>query len=134
MCIRDRYYNVQDFKNADSVLAIFNQQQPTYVQGFVWRARAASNLDPDSKLGTAKPVYESILQITSSDSAKYAKERAEAFYYLAYYYFLQYNDTKNKDFALQAMEYCDKVIAIDPNDDKALKAKQIIDVLKKNVK
>ena len=32
------------------------------------------------------------------------------------------------------MEYCDDVIAIDPNDNNAVKAKQIIDVLKKNVK
>jgi tetratricopeptide (TPR) repeat protein len=127
------YYNLQDFVKADSVLAIFNEQQPAYIQGYVWRARAASNIDPDSKLGTAKPVYESIVEKTASDTAKYAKERAEAFYYLAYYYFLQYNTTKDKENAVKSMEYCDDVIAIDPNDDKAVKAKQIIDVLKKNV-
>jgi tetratricopeptide (TPR) repeat protein len=128
------YYNLQDFKKSDSVLAIFNEQQPSYIQGYVWRARAASNIDPDSKLGLAKPVYESIIEKTAADTAKYAKERGEAFYYLAYYYFLQYNQTKDKENAVKSMEYCDDVIAIDPNDNNAVKAKQIIDVLKKNVK
>ena len=59
------YYNLQDFVKSDSVLAIFNEQQPAYVQGYVWRARAASNIDPDSKLGLAKPVYESIIEKTA---------------------------------------------------------------------
>ncbi len=128
------YYNLQDFKMADSMLAIFNEQQPTYIQGFVWRARASSKLDPDSKLGTAKPVYEAILEKTAADSVKYQKERIESLYYLTFYYFQIYSDTKVKEDGLKAMEYGERIVAIDPNDENAVKAKQIIDILKKNIK
>ena len=119
---------------ADSMLAIFNEQQPTYIQGFVCRARASSKLDPDSKLGTAKPVYEAILEKTAADSIKYQKERIESLYYLTFYYFQIYSDTKVKEDGLKAMEYGERIVAIDPNDENAVKAKQIIDILKKNIK
>jgi tetratricopeptide (TPR) repeat protein len=128
------YYNLQDFKMADSMLAIFNEQQPTYIQGFVWRARASSKLDPDSKLGTAKPVYEAILEKTASDTLKYQKERIESLYYLTFYYFQVYSDGKVKEDGLKAIEYGERIVAIDPNDENAVKSKQIIDILKKNIK
>ncbi len=127
------YYNLQDYVNADTNLAIFNQMQPDYITGFVWRGRTKSNLDPESDLGLAKPVYETILEKTESDTAKYQKERMEALYYLAFYYFKQFTQSKQKDreSGIKSMEYSNRIIAIDPNDDKAIKAKQIIDTLKK---
>ncbi|MCK9220164.1 MAG: tetratricopeptide repeat protein [Bacteroidales bacterium] len=128
------YYSMQDYTKADTNLAIFNMLQPEYVQGWVWRARAKSNLDPDSKQGLAKPIYDIILEKTREDTAKYSKERVEALYFLAFYNFLQYNQTKNKEFAIKAVEYGSRINAIDPKDDKAEKAKQIMDVLKDKVK
>jgi len=125
------YYNIKDFQQADTSLAIFNQLQPDHIAGFVWRARTKSNIDSTSKLGLAKPIYETIIAKTQSDTAKYAKERIESFYYLAYYNFLQYAQTKNKEYAVQAIAFSNKVMAIDPKDEKAEKAKQIIDNLKK---
>jgi len=125
------YYNVRDFQQADTNLAIFNQLQPDYIPAFVWRARTRSNIDSTSKQGLAKSSYETIIEKSQSDTAKYAKERIEAFYYLAYYNFLQYAQTKNKEYAVQAIAYSNKVMAIDPKDEKADKAKQIIDNLKK---
>ena len=125
------YYNIRDFAQADTNLAIFNQLQPDYIQGFVWRARTKSNIDSTSKQGLAKPIYEILVSKTQVDTAKYAKERIESFYYLAYYNFLQYAGTKNKEYAVQAIAYSNKVMAIDPKDEKADKAKQIIDNLKK---
>ncbi|MBM3405305.1 MAG: tetratricopeptide repeat protein [Bacteroidetes bacterium] len=128
------YYNIGEYQKSDSVLTIFNEMQPTYVQGFVYRARANVQLDPDSRLGLAKPVYEMILEKSRADTVKYAKDRMEAFSYLAYYYFLQYNQTKDKATALQSIALCERIIAIDPNDEKSEKARQIIDALKKVVK
>ncbi|MCX6287781.1 MAG: tetratricopeptide repeat protein [Bacteroidetes bacterium] len=127
------FYNVRDFQQADTNLAIFNQLQPDHIAGFVWRARTRSNIDSTSKQGFAKPIYETIIVKTQSDTAKYAKERIESFYYLAYYNFLQYAGTKNKEYAVTAIIYSNKVLAIDPKDEKADKAKQIIDNLKKFV-
>jgi len=125
------YYSLQDYLKADTNLAIFNNMQPDYVPGWIWRARAKSNLDPDSKEGLAKPIYETILEKTMVDTVKYTKDRSEAYYFLAYYNFLQYSQTKIKEFALKAIAYSNMVIAIDPTDDRANKAKQIIDNLKK---
>ena len=127
------YYNLQDFIKADTMLAMFNKLQPDYIQGFVWRARTKSNLDPDSKLGLAKPVFETILEKTASDTVKYQKDRMEALYYLAFYYFQQFNISKQKDreAGIKSMDYCNRIIAIDPNDEKAIKAKQILDVMKR---
>jgi tetratricopeptide (TPR) repeat protein len=128
------FYSLGDYTKSDTNLAIFNTMQPEYIAGWVWRARTRSNIDSTSKLGLAKPIYDIILEKTQSDTAKYVKERMESFYYLAYFNFLQYNATKTKDYAVKAVEYGNRVIAIDPNDDKALKAKQIVDVLKDKVK
>jgi tetratricopeptide (TPR) repeat protein len=128
------YYSIQDYVKADTNLAIFNNMQPEYVQGWVWRARAKSNLDPESQAGLAKPIYETILEKTQADTAKYVKERIESMYFLAFYNFLQYNQTKNKEFAIKAVEYGTRINAIDPTDDKAEKSKQIIDVLKDKIK
>ncbi len=128
------YYSTGDYIKSDTNLATFNALQPDYIQGWVWRARTKSNIDSTSKLGLAKPIYEIILEKTQVDTAKYAKERIESYYYLSYYNFLQYNATKSKEFAIASTDFGNRVIAIDPKDDKALKAKQIIDVLKDKVK
>jgi tetratricopeptide (TPR) repeat protein len=128
------YYSTGDYIKSDTNLATFNALQPDYIQGWVWRARTKSNIDSTSKLGLAKPIYEIILEKTQVDTAKYVKERIESLYYLSYYNFLQYNATKSKEFAIASTDFGNRVIAIDPKDDKALKAKQIIDVLKDKVK
>ena len=125
------YYNLHDYENADINLAIFNNLQPDHIAGWVWRARSKSNIDSTSKLGLAKPIYEIILEKTKWDTLKYSKERIESYYYLAYFNFLRYATTKNKEFAISAVDYSNRVLAIDPKDEKALKAKQIIDICKK---
>jgi tetratricopeptide (TPR) repeat protein len=128
------YYSLGDYVNSDTNLAVFNSLQPDYIAGWVWRARTKSNIDSTSKLGLAKPIYDIILEKTQSDTVKNVKERMEAYYYLAFYNFLQYNATKEKEYAVKAVEYGNRVIAIDPKDDKALKAKQIVDALKDKAK
>lgn len=126
------YYNLQNYQMADSVFAIFNRQQPAYITGFIWRARTNANLDPESDLGLAKPVYESILEISREDTLKYVKERMESYYYLAYYYFKQYNLTKDKENAFICQDYCNLILLSEPTGDKADKANQMLDALKKN--
>jgi tetratricopeptide (TPR) repeat protein len=125
------YYNMQNFDKADTNLAIFLAAQPDYIPAWGWRARTKSNIDSDSKLGLAKPIYETILEKTQSDTVKYVRDRCEALYYLSFYYFQQFNQTKQKDFAFRATEYSNWLLAVDPKDVNAEKAKQIIDVLKK---
>jgi hypothetical protein len=108
-----------------------NAMQPDFIPGYTWRARALVNLDPDTKSGLAKPVYESLIQKAIPDSAKYGKDLVEAYSYLAYYYLVQYNQTKSSEDGRNSLDFCNKVLAIDPNNDKA---KDIIKVLAPKIK
>lgn len=126
------YYNIKDYENAAIMFERFCEAQPTYVPGFTWWARTLFNLDPESDEGLAKPVYEQILEITMEDTVKYKKERLEAYYYLAYYFYHQYVlDKKNIDLARESMKFNKDVLAIDVENEKA---KQMIEALKRVIK
>ncbi|MFZ4522673.1 MAG: tetratricopeptide repeat protein [Bacteroidales bacterium] len=124
------YYSLSDYVKADTSLAIFNSMQPDYIPGWVWHARVKTSLDPDSKLGLAKPLYETILERTQPDTAKYASDRTVSYSYLSYYFYVQYIDTKARTSAIKAMAYAIKVLNLDPKDEKAI---QILDNLTKNI-
>jgi tetratricopeptide (TPR) repeat protein len=134
------YYSLQDYVNADTNLAIFNMMQPDYIPGFAWRARTKSNLDlKDPKgfntTGYAVPVYEGLIVKTQSDTVKYMKERFESFDYLAFYHYSQFSrDQKLKDEAAKALDYYLKMSAVNPNDEKVVVIKPVIDMLKQKIK
>jgi tetratricopeptide (TPR) repeat protein len=134
------YYSLQDYVNADTNLAIFNAMQPDYIPGFAWRARTKSNLDlKDPKgfntTGYAVPVYEGLLEKTQSDTVKYMKERFESFDYLAFYHYSQFmRDQKLKDEAEKALGFYLKMSAVNPNDEKVVIVKPVIEALKLKIK
>lgn len=131
------FYNLKDWKMVDSVLTYFNTLQPDFVQGYLWRARALVNIDSTSKLGLAKPVYEIMIDKAKTDSARYSKELMEAYSYLAYFYLVQFKDSKDKDMEAgqKSIEYCKEVLAIVPSDPLfSEKAKMILKDLEAKVK
>lgn len=134
------YYSLQDFPNADTNLTIFTQMQPDYIPGFSWLARTKSNLDiKDNKgfntTGYAIPVYEKIIELTQADTAKYMRDRFEAFDYLAFYHYSQFSiDQKNKEEAQKALDYYIRMTVVNPNDEKATVVKPVIDLLKQKIK
>jgi hypothetical protein len=75
-------------------------------------------MDPDTKLGLAKPVFETLVEKAAPDSVKYSKELIESYGYLAYYYLLRYNTTKDQESGKKALEYSQKILALDPNNEK----------------
>jgi hypothetical protein len=91
---------------------------PEHIAGYQWRARALVNMDPDTKLGLARPVWEMLIEKASPDSVKYTKELIEAYGYQAYYYLLQFNGTKDQENGKKALEYGYKILALDPNNEK----------------
>ncbi|MFH1159336.1 MAG: tetratricopeptide repeat protein [bacterium] len=126
------YYNIQAYEKSAAIFERFTAEQPTYVPGYVWWARTLFFLDPESDTGRAKPVYEKILEITKDDTVANKKDRLEAYYYLAYFYYHQYVlDKKNLDNARNSFIFNNYVLAIDPENSKA---KMMIDELKKVVK
>ncbi len=113
------YYNLQDWTKVDSVLAYYNTLQPEHVQGYQWRARALVNLDPETDKGLAKPVYEMMIDKALVDTVKFSKELVEAYEYLSYFYLKQFNLTKEQDNGRKSIEYCQKILMLDPANEKA---------------
>jgi predicted Zn-dependent protease len=120
------YYNLQLWGKCDTTLTYYNKLMPDHIAGYQWRARALVNMDPDTKLGLAKPVYEIIAEKASADTVKYSKELIESYGYLAYYYLLQFNATKEQDNGKKALDYSYKILGLDPTNEKGkLLVKQI---------
>jgi uncharacterized protein HemY len=110
------YYNTKSWGKVDTTLMYYSTLMPEHVQGYLWRARALVNIDTTSKLGLAKPVYEVMIEKAKTDTVKNAKELMEAYSYLAYYNLVQFKDTKDQQFGLKSIDYCNKVLSIQPPD------------------
>ncbi|HPH81319.1 MAG TPA: tetratricopeptide repeat protein [Flavobacteriales bacterium] len=106
------YYKMNEFGKADTAFTKVNELSPKFVQGFDWRGRAQSSLDPESKAGLAKASYEQVVLLGEADSTKYQKELMSAYRYLGYFYYL------NKDYTNSRI-WWEKVKAIDPLDKQA---------------
>lgn len=102
------YYNGEKYKTADSVFNIVVKKSPGFVPAYLWIARTYSRMDPDSKLGLAKPKFEKMLEVAGVDSLKYDKELVEGLGYLGYYHMMKNNYSTSKD-------YYNRLIALDPN-------------------
>jgi uncharacterized protein HemY len=110
------YYNTKSWGKVDTTLLYYSTLMPEHVQGYLWRARALVNIDSTSKLGLARPVYETMVEKAKTDSVKNYKELLEAYSYLAYYNLVQFKDTKDQQFGQKSIDYCNKVLAIVPAD------------------
>jgi predicted Zn-dependent protease len=125
------YYNLHEYHMADSVFALNVSLDPGNIKGYLWKAYSLVNLDPDTKEGLAKTTFEMLIDKAKSDSSKFSKELKEAYSYLSYYYLLQYIKTKDQKNGYISKEYCDKILAIDPED---VKAKSLLKELSKSIK
>jgi len=129
------YYNTKSWGKVDTTLTYYSTLMPEHVQGYLWRARALVNIDTTSKLGLAKPVYEVMIEKAKTDTVKNSKELMEAYSYLAYYYLVQFKDTKDQQFGLKSIDYCNKVLAIMPADPSYTdKAKAILKDLEPKIR
>ena len=85
------------------------------------RARVNAQMDPDSKLGLAKPYYEKLIELIEPRAEKDATERAriiESYRYMIAYNFIVLENTP------AAKEYAAKLQAIDPDNEIA---KQVLE-------
>jgi tetratricopeptide (TPR) repeat protein len=103
------YYNGEDFKTADSAFATIIKRNPGYVPAYLWNARTYSKMDPDSKMGLAKPKFEKVVEVAKTDSLKWQNEMMEAFGYLGYYHMINEYWGRSKD-------YYNRMINLDPNN------------------
>jgi tetratricopeptide (TPR) repeat protein len=103
------------YRSADSVFAIYETKYPDQAFGPYWRARSNWSIDTAMAGAMANPHFEKFIQLatTTKDSATFRQQVK-----IAYKYFIGYNIFVTKDYK-KAIEFCDKVIAIDPADKEA---------------
>ncbi len=103
------YYNSGVYKSADSIFSIVTKKTPGYLPAHVYIARVYSQMDPDAKLGLARPKFEKIVDVAKTDSIKNAGEMMESFSYLAYYHMENGNSTA-------ARNYYNRMVNLTPNN------------------
>ncbi len=115
MQIGRAFNNGEKYKSADSVFNIVLKKSPDYLPAHIWIARTYSKMDPDTKMGLARPKFEKVIEVAKNDSIKNENEMVEALVYLGYYHMENGNYTKAK-------EYYERMINLDP-DNKENKIK-----------
>jgi tetratricopeptide (TPR) repeat protein len=98
MRIGRAYYSGEKFKSADSVFSSVAAKSPKYVPAYLFSARTYSKMDPDTKLGLAKPKFEKLLEVAGTDSTKYNSEIMEGLGYLSFYHMVNDNFSRSKDY------------------------------------
>ena len=113
------------FIEADAVYGdLANRYENAVEYANFMRARVNAQMDPDSKLGLAKPYYEKLIELIEPRTEKDATERAriiESYRYMIAYNFIVKEDKE------AAKNYALKLQAIDPENEIA---KQILGSIK----
>ena len=110
------------FIEADAVYADLASKYENAVEyANFMRARVNGQMDPDSKLGLAKPYYEKLIELIEPRAEKDATERARIIE--AYRYMIGYNFVVKEDKAA-AKAFASKLQAIDPENEIA---KQVLE-------
>lgn len=107
------YYFNDQFVEADSAFTQLTERQPTMTVGPWWAGRARQNIDSTGSQGLAKPMYEKVIEIGEKNPEKHKKELIEAYDYLGTYT-LQIQDN-----VVEAKNYFQKVLALDPANERA---------------
>jgi tetratricopeptide (TPR) repeat protein len=106
------YGGNKQYDKADSLYNAVLVARPTYVPGYLMRAKANYYMDPDSKQGLAKPHYEKYIEMAKADPTKYKEGLVEANSYLGFYYY-------QKGDKAAAAPYYKEVLALDPANENA---------------
>ena len=92
------YYIGENYKAADSVFNIVVSKDPGYLPAHTYIARTYSRMDPDTRMGLAKPKFEKLLEIARTDSLKNENEMVEALKYLGYFHMSKDEYSKSRDY------------------------------------
>ncbi|GIV22767.1 MAG: tetratricopeptide repeat protein [Bacteroidia bacterium] len=103
------------FHKAIEAFSYVQQKKPDLVPVYTELGRCAAMLDPESQEGRAKPHYEKVVELASSDPAKYRNDLIEAYSYLGYYYY-------NKQDYQKSYEAYTKLKELDPQNAQAAQA------------
>jgi tetratricopeptide (TPR) repeat protein len=113
------YYASKQFALADSAFKKVTTASPELTLAYKYRAKCNVQLDPDSKLGLAKPHYEKVMELILAkpellEKGNNKKDLIEAYEYLGAYNLII---LKDKD---KATEFFTKIKDLDPNNKKVM--------------
>ena len=111
-------------EEGDKLFAKLEELAKDSYLGPFWRARIQTIMDPENPIESVKDCYDKAYERLTGKDESYNHERKECLVYTAFYYF-------KKDDYTQAADYCDKVLAIDPDHSLAKNIKAAIAQLKK---
>ncbi|WP_255412506.1 tetratricopeptide repeat protein [Dysgonomonas sp. Marseille-P4361] len=112
--------SIELYKKADETFAIVAERVPDSHLGYYQRAQTNYRMDPDSEQGLAKPHYEKTIEVILAKGGDLeAADKAiliEAYSYLSYFYYLEYDKTKKAADKEFVKEYAGKVLELDPEN------------------
>jgi tetratricopeptide (TPR) repeat protein len=109
MIIGKSYYQLTDFKGADSAFNKVIETQPENIQAYVYIARSNSGMDPNCELGLAEPKFLKVIEKIGTDSLNYLNELQEA------YTFLGYNSLQKKNYQ-ESKSWYKRLYNLDPTN------------------
>lgn len=107
------------YKKAVTIYGIVQERVPDSHLGVYQQALASYRMDPDSEQGLAKPYYEKSIEVILAKSEQDDNDKkvlVEAYSYLSYYYYLQYDKGKKAEDKANIKSYAEKVLQIDPEN------------------
>jgi tetratricopeptide (TPR) repeat protein len=113
-------FKATEYNRADSLFSIYKTNYPDEVYGHYWSFRSLSVVDSTMEQGLAVPDCEKFISVAELDKSKNKSTLITAYGYMA-----GYQANIKKDFQA-AIVYLDKMIEIDPNNQDAIKNKEIL--------
>ena len=114
------YFRSGNYPAAITVFNIYSQKFPEDAFGYYMSAKSKWGIDSLMAQASANADFEKTIAVGMVDSVKYKPQVIGS-----YKYFVAYYANVKKDNA-KAIEYCDKILALDPQDADALNNKSAL--------
>lgn len=111
-------------KKAENSYDKIIELKPDSYLGHYMKTRASYNMDPSSEQGLSKPHYEKTIELLLASPEPNKAVLIEAYSYLSFYYYLQFDKHKKAEDKEKVKEYAEKVLSLDPTNGNG---KQLFD-------
>lgn len=111
------YFRTGNFTTAIDIFNLYSEKYPDDAFGYYMSAKAKWGIDSLGAQALANPDFEKAITVGMADSVKYKNQLVGS-----YKYFVAYYANVKKDIP-KAIEYCDKILSLDPADAEALNNK-----------
>jgi tetratricopeptide (TPR) repeat protein len=114
------YFRVGSYDTAINVFNQYSQKYPEDAFGYYMAAKSKWGIDSTMAQALANADFEKTISVGMVDSVKYKPQVIGS-----YKYFVAYYANVKKDNA-KAIEYCDKILSLDPSDTEAASNKEAL--------